>query len=127
MSHRWDCPTPWEAEREGERAYERGRSSWSNPYDDRNSFDRHPCHEAERSWDRGYRYAERRHEEEVIEQRAAERRRQEREWAQQEEEALYMQAQEDWQQQYDEQMAADEAAHYFWMEQDQLLDQSETI
>lgn len=31
MSHRSNCPTRWEAERQGERAYE--RESYQNPYE----------------------------------------------------------------------------------------------
>lgn len=67
MSHRWNCPTRWEAERQGERAYERGQSRYNNPYDRWNAG--HPsaldhCREAERSWEDGHRQAERRHDEE---------------------------------------------------------------
>lgn len=30
MSHNWNCPTDWEAKREGERAFEYGRSRYSS-------------------------------------------------------------------------------------------------
>lgn len=76
MSHRWDCPTRWEAEREGERAHEYGRGQYSNPYDERNlsSWERdRACPDAERAWDDGYRRAMYRAEEEA-EERAAARR-----------------------------------------------------
>ena len=53
MSHRYDCPTRWQAEREGERAFERGYGG--NPY-------RSQCRDAERAWDGGHRYAESREE-----------------------------------------------------------------
>lgn len=77
MSHRWDCPTDYEAEREGRRAAERGMSRYSNPYMDHSWT---PCEEAQENWMRGYRAGERarelREEEEREEQRAIERRRQ---------------------------------------------------
>jgi len=56
MSHRWNCPTDYEARRQGERAQEYGRGSWSNPH--RSSWPDEGCDEAARAWDRGYRDAE---------------------------------------------------------------------
>src|SRR5262245_48108462 len=79
MSHRWDCPTDWEAEREGRYAGDRGRSRYSNPYADE-------CHEAEQAWDRGYRRGMYDREEREAEERAAERRAAGRRQAAEEEE-----------------------------------------
>jgi hypothetical protein len=77
MSHRWDCPLDYEAEREGRRAGERGLSSrYSNPYSESGW---QPCEEAQENWDRGFRAGERvreLREEEEREERATERRRQ---------------------------------------------------
>lgn len=98
MSHRWDCPTDYEAEREGRRAAERGYSRYSNPYSD---FGFQPCHEAEEHWQRGYRAGEREREEREAEERYQrqmdERRRQEAEEARYYEEQYYAQ-----QEQYEE-------------------------
>src|SRR5262245_59914570 len=64
MSHRWDCPTRWEAEREGERAQEWGRSRSSNPYEEHYWRPRDEgCPEAAEAWRDGYRRAEIREEE----------------------------------------------------------------
>lgn len=87
MSHRSDCKDPWEARREGERAYERGYGV--NPYRDgdynENYDDRRCREEAESAWRRGYYAAEQQAEEEAAE-RAAQIRREE---ARAEEEAYY--------------------------------------
>lgn len=61
MSHRDSCPPPYEARREGERAQERGRGRYNNPYRD-------DCEEAAHEWERGHRAAERREEERREEQ-----------------------------------------------------------
>lgn len=106
MGHRWNCPTPWTAEREGERAFERGEGYWRNPYRD-DGWGRSRCEDADRAWQRGYRDAERREEERQAERRAEERRREEARWRQQEQE------------QYDEQMRAEEEAYW---ETEQRLD-----
>ena len=78
MSHRWNCPTDWEAKREGERAFEYGRSRYSNPYEDSPWNRDRACPEAAEEWERGHRYAEMRaeeeREEEAARQRAAMRR-----------------------------------------------------
>lgn len=78
MSHRWDCPTDWEARREGRKAGERGYGR--NPYDD-------PfpgpgdisCEEASENWKRGQRDGqlarEEREREEARERRQADERR----------------------------------------------------
>lgn len=58
MSHRSSCPTEWEARSEGARAFNRGGSSWNNPYRDGE------CEEAESAWRTGFRRAEQRHLEE---------------------------------------------------------------
>lgn len=79
MSHRSDCKDPWEARREGERAYEWGGS---NPYRHGDAFesfeDRHCRERSESEWRTGYNRAEiaaeERAEEEAHERRAAERR-----------------------------------------------------
>lgn len=71
MSHRWDCPDPWDARREGERAYESGYGRYSNPYDDPFTG----CRDADDEWRRGYSAAEERAEEERAAEEAAERRR----------------------------------------------------
>lgn len=77
MSHRWDCPDRYEAERRGERDFEWGRSLSNNPYKDVFHPDR-GCEEAADSWRSGYRRAEmreeERREEEAARQRAAYRR-----------------------------------------------------
>lgn len=81
MSHRWNCHDEYEARREGERAYEYGRSRSSNPYEDSYWNRDRACPDAENAWDRGYRAAEIRDEEEREEaaarQRAAMRRAEE--------------------------------------------------
>lgn len=82
MSHRDDCPSRYEAERRGERDYERnGYRSYSTPYDSR--FDDEGCPEAQRAYLDGQRHAEYRAEEEAAEQHAAERRRQQAEYERQ--------------------------------------------
>jgi hypothetical protein len=77
MSHRWDCPSRWEAEREGARAQEWGRSRSSNPYEDYYRRDE-GCPESADAWRDGYRRAEiredERREEEAAQHRAAVRR-----------------------------------------------------
>jgi hypothetical protein len=87
VSHRWDCPTDYEARRQGERAQERGEGRWRNPHGD-TWRDGTGCEEAERAWDRGHRDAERREEERAedarVERRHAEMRHQhavEEQWA----------------------------------------------
>ena len=84
MSHRWNCPTDWEARHEGERAFEYGRSRYSNPYED-GPFNRDSaCPEAAEEWDRGHRHAEMRadeeREEEAARQRSERRRAEEQEY-----------------------------------------------
>lgn len=78
MSHRWNCPTDYEARREGERAQDWGSSRSSNPYEDSYWNRDRACPDAAEEWDRGYRYAEMRaeeaREEEAARQRAAWRR-----------------------------------------------------
>lgn len=73
MSHRWDCPTDWEARREGERAQENGRSRSSNPYDDRYWNRDRACPDAADEWARGYRRAEIREEEQREEEASRQR------------------------------------------------------
>ena len=68
MSHRWDCPSRWEAEREGEDAFR--RCERENPHEDR--YGREGCPEAAKAWDEGFRYAERRDEERRAEEAASE-------------------------------------------------------
>lgn len=81
MSHRWDCPTDYEARRAGSRDYEdRGYRSYSGPYD---------CDAANEAYLRGQRSAEYEAEQRAEEQ-ACERRRQEY-IAEQEREAYYNQ------------------------------------
>jgi len=95
MSHRWDCPTDYEAEREGRRAAERGMGRYSNPYSESGWT---PCGEAEAHWQSGYRTGERarreeREEEERMEERAMQRRREaadeEAYWMSQQQEEQY--------------------------------------
>lgn len=81
MSHRWDCPTDYEARRQGSLDYKnRGYRSYSGPYD---------CDEANDAYLRGQRSAEyeaeRRAEEEAYD------RRQQEYIAEQEREAYYNQ------------------------------------
>jgi hypothetical protein len=92
MSHRDDCPSRWQAKREGERAFDNGLGSWRNPY--REDWPDQGCPEAQRAWCDGFRDAERREEERQIEaaqERAHEQRR--REEAMYEE--MYQQAQQE--------------------------------
>lgn len=100
MSHRSSCPTRWEAERQGERAFENGSGRYSNPYG-RPFEDR--CREAERAWEDGRRSAEMRADEERATEAAAQRRRR----AAEEETVRYHEEQA--QREYDEAM---EAAYY---------------
>lgn len=78
MSHRWNCPTDDEARREGERAFEYGRSRYNNPYEDSPWNRDSACPEAAEEWERGHRRAEMRAEEEreeaAAQHRAAMRR-----------------------------------------------------
>jgi hypothetical protein len=67
MSHRFDCPSKYEARRTGERAFERGDGSWRNPY--KSDWPDEGCPEAAQEWRRGYRDAERRQEEREEEER----------------------------------------------------------
>lgn len=74
MSHRYDCPTDYEARRRGKIDYERrGYRSYYAPDEIRD------CPEAERAYQDGQRQAEYRAEEEAAERRAEGRRRHERE------------------------------------------------
>lgn len=76
MSHRDDCPSRGEAERRGERDYERrGYRSYSGPeeYED--------CREAQRYYQDGQRRAEYRAEEEAEHERAVRRSQAQRERA----------------------------------------------
>ena len=67
MSHRWDCPTDYEAEREGRRDGEAGyKSRYSNPYSE---FGFQPCEEAAENWERGFRAGEHVREEREEEER----------------------------------------------------------
>ena len=68
MSHRWDCPDRWEAERQGERAQEWGRSRSSNPHE--SIWQGEGCPEAAEAWRSGYRRAEMREEEQREEEAA---------------------------------------------------------
>ena len=61
MSHRDDCPTKREAERQGELAQEFGRSRSSNPHE--SLWLDEGCPEAAEAWRAGYRRAEMREEE----------------------------------------------------------------
>ena len=76
MSHRWDCPDRWEAERQGERAFDSGRSRSANPHE--SLWHDEGCPEAADFWRSGYRRAElreeERREEERREEEAAQRR-----------------------------------------------------
>ena len=95
MSHRWDCPSEYEARTRGERDYESyGYRRYSTPYDGE-------CEEAARAYSRGMASAEYRAEEEAAERRAIQRR-------QAEEEAMYQAAieQQYWEQQQAEYDAA---------------------
>lgn len=91
MSHRWDCPTRWEAEREGERAQEYGRSRSSNPHE--SMWGDEGCPEAAEAWRSGYRRAEMR-EEEQREEEAARHRAEARRAYELDEEAYYLAQQE---------------------------------
>ena len=73
MSHRDDCPSRWEAERQGERAQEWGRSRSSNPHE--SLWMNEGCPEAAEAWGSGYRRAEMREEEQREENAARHRAR----------------------------------------------------
>lgn len=118
MSHRWDCPTRWEAEREGQRAFERGEGSWRNPYngDWHNGRLGDGCEDAERAWRDGHRGAERREEERQEEQRIEQRREMHRR-----EEAEYLRAAEE--QAYWDSIAEQQADdHYAGMAEQMFVD-----
>lgn len=125
MSHKRDCPTRWEAERQGERDQSYGRASYSNPYS-RQPFENDHCREAERAWEDGHRSAQRRQEEQEAEERAQQRVAQQRRWDHEAQEA-------DWQRQECERAEQEEAEeaerieaeHYFWLEQESLMDTGE--
>ena len=97
MSHRWDCPDRWTAEREGREDADR---QWWAREPERNHYG---CDEADRHYREAFeewreeeeraerRQQEEREEEERQEQRACQRRREEHE---QEEQELYAQEQE---------------------------------
>jgi len=77
MSHRNDCPQPWEARREGYRSGEY-ETYGRNPY--KSSFDNEGCDEAARHWERGKwdaEYDREREEEQAQEDERRERARQE--------------------------------------------------
>ena len=116
MSHTWDCPEPWQAEREGRRAGERGYPGrWNNPYKD-------TCEEAAEQWERGHRSGEYDREQREEEERAERRARAQRE------EAAYRAAYEEeqmqsyYQQDYyeEERAAAEHAKSEYW---DQCMDE----
>jgi hypothetical protein len=109
MSHRWDCPDRWQAEREGERAHEYGRGRYANPYDERYlpSWEREQsCPEAARAWEDGHRRAELR-EEEAAQERAAQAR------------AKRDRAEADEQAYYEQRALAEAEANYYAMQQEQ--------
>jgi hypothetical protein len=122
LSHRDNCPTRWEAERQGARAFEYGSPSYSNPYG--RYHDRgNQCRDAERAWEDGHRRARRQAEEEAAHRRQEQRRAEQREWERQEQRHWEQQAADEAQQMEDEYaaaMEAQQAEQYFWMEQDQL-------
>ena len=94
MSHRWNCPERLEAEREGERAQEWGRSRSSNPYDDHYRMSHEQaCPEAAEAWRDGYRHAEMREEERREEEASARRAAMRRAELQAEEDYFYSQQQ----------------------------------
>ena len=99
MSHRENCPSRWEAEREGERAQEWGRSRSSNPHE--SLWRDEGCPEAAEAWRSGYRRAEMR-EEEQREEEAARHRAEVRRAYELDEEAYYMEQQ---RQQYEAEQA----------------------
>lgn len=96
MSHRWNCPDSYEARREGERAFEYGRSRGSNPYEDTYWNRDSACPEAADEWRSGYRRAEMRAEEEREEEAARHRAEARRAEAQAEEDYYYQQRMEDY-------------------------------
>lgn len=86
VSHRSSCPTEWEARSEGARAFNRGGSSWSNPYRDGE------CEEAEIAWRSGFRRAEQCQLEEEEERRYFEQMQYEQQQAEEYERSLAMTA-----------------------------------
>ncbi len=86
MSHRNDCPQPWEARREGYRAGEE-QSYARNPY--KSNFSNAGCEDASRNWDRGQWDAEYDREREEEERRDAERHEQRRQEEMAQEQAAY--------------------------------------
>lgn len=85
MSHRWDCPSRWEAERQGERDYERrGYRTYEPQYD---------CREANRAYEDGQILAEHRAEEAAYEEQLAQQRREkERFWREEQDRIAWEQA-----------------------------------
>lgn len=120
MSHRDSCPDRWTAHREGERAYERGSGSYSNPYDHWNGGG--GCRGAEREWESGRRDAERRAEEQREQEAASRRARHQRE-EQEMQWAYEAQCRADEEQRYHEECQAElETEYYAELERDYRLD-----
>lgn len=99
MSHRWDCPTDYEARRKADRDAEddlRYGRSYRNPYD---------CDEANEAYRGEYNYRFNRLEEEVAERRQVERRLQARREEEEMERSYFEQQQqeEDYRRQEEEQ------------------------
>lgn len=111
MSHTDSCPSDWEARREGERAFDRGRSRSSNPYDDQYAYrgygDPPYCEDAARAFDRGYNAARQQREDEEYEARRAEEAARQRAEDEYYERIRYERQQEE---QYYQELAEQEAA-----------------
>ncbi len=87
MSHNWNCPSKWEAEREARYAAERDQESrWGRSYSD--PYD---CVEANRAYRDEYDSSYLRAEEQAQEERAAQRRAEQRRHEQEQEEEYYRQ------------------------------------
>ena len=118
MSHSWNCPTDWEAEREARYAAERDRErgwgrSYSDPYD---------CHHSNEAYRREYDDAYRRSEEQAAEERAAQRRAEARRYEEEMEMEYYRQAAEE-----NEMARAQEAEYYEAMERQRWEDEQATL
>lgn len=106
MSHRDDCPDPYQARREGDRVagYGDWTSRYSNPY---SGYD--GCPEAARAWESGYESRKEEMAEEQRREQQAEHARQQRAQEAAEEERHYYEQQEENRQQEEEEQRAAEA------------------
>lgn len=103
MSHRHDCPDPYQARREGDRyaGYGDWTSRYSNPYSGQ-------CDEAARAWERGYESRKEELAEEQRREQQAQQARERRAFEEAEQERMYYEQQEEIRQQEREEADAAE-------------------